>query len=89
MVTLYIILLTNITKTLANNKKGKAFKDLYKNLISIDFIIPGGGRHGARLTKEFREILNIRLGLIILYNFTLGKVAPRRGTFAYIAGVIP
>ena len=87
MVTFCTILLINIAKTLANNKKGKAFKDLYGNLIFIDFIIPGGGRHGACLAKEFREALNTGLGLIILRNFTLGKAVPCQGAFAYIAGV--
>ena len=87
MVTLYIILLINITETLANNKKGKAFKDLYKNFISIDFIIPGGGRHSTYLAKELRETLNTGLGLMILYNFTLGKAVPYWGAFTYIIGV--
>ena len=35
-----------------NNKKGKALKNSYKNLVSIDFIVPGGGRHGACLVKK-------------------------------------
>ena len=43
-----------------NNKEGKAFKDSYGNLIFINFIIPGGGRHGVYLTKEFWEIFNVR-----------------------------
>ena len=53
MVTLYIILAINIVNILTNSKKGKAFKDFYKNLVSINFIVPGGGRHGARLAGEF------------------------------------
>ena len=72
-----------------NNKKGKALKDSYENLISINFIIPGGGRHGAYLAKEFQEALNTGLGPVILYNFALGKAAPYRGAFAYIIGVTP
>ena len=39
-------------ETLANSKEGKAFKDLYGNLVSINFIIPGGGCHGAYFVKE-------------------------------------
>ena len=38
---------------LANNKKGKALINFYKNLVFIDFIIPEGGHHGIYLTKEF------------------------------------
>ena len=87
MVTLCTILLINIAKTWANNKEGKAFKNLYGNPVFINFIIPGGGYHGARLAKKFRKTLDIRLGLIILYNFTLGKAVPYRGTFAYITEV--
>ena len=60
---------------LVNNKKNKAFKDLYKNLVSIDSIIPGGRRCGACLVKEFREVLDIKFGLVILCNFALGKAA--------------
>ena len=71
-----------------NNKEGKALKNFYRNLIFINFIIPGGGRHGTYLIKEFREVLNTKLGPVILCNFTLGKAAFRRGTFAYIIGVI-
>ena len=74
---------------LANNKEGKALKDSHGNLVSIDFIVPGGGRHGACLVKEFWEVLNIRFGLIILCNFTLGKAVLYRGAFTYIAGVTP
>ena len=55
----------------------KALTDFYRNPVSIDFIIPGGGRHGARLIKKFREILNTGLGPAIFYNFTLGKAVPR------------
>ena len=77
MITLCIILSTNIVKTLANNKEGKTLTDFHGNLISINFIIPGGGRHGVYLTNKSREILDIRLGLIILYNFALDKAAPR------------
>ena len=72
-----------------NNKKGKALKNSYGNLISIDFIVPGGGRHGAYLIKKFRKTLDIKLGLVIFYNFTLGRAVPRRGTFIYITGVTP
>ena len=79
----------NIAKTLANNKKGKAFKDLHKNLISINFIIPRGGRHGAYLAKKLREILDTGLNLVILRNFTLGKVISHRGIFTYIIGITP
>ena len=89
MVTLYTILLINIAKTSVNNKEGKAFIDFYKNPVSINFIIPGGGRYGAYLIKEFREILDTGLGPAIFRNFTLGKAVPRRGTFAYIAGITP
>ena len=32
----------NITEISANNKEGKALTDSHRNLISIDFIIPGG-----------------------------------------------
>ena len=60
----------------ANNKESKAFKNLYKNLIFINFIIPGGRRHGAYLAKKLREALNTGLGLVILRNFTLGKAVP-------------
>ena len=74
---------------LANNKEGKAFKNSYENLIFIDFIIPGGGYYGAYLTKEFRKVLNTGLGLIILYNFALGRAVPCRGVFIYVAGVTP
>ena len=74
---------------MANNKNSKALKDLYKNLIFINFIIPGGGRYGACLAKEFRKALDIRLGLIILRNFALGKAVPYWGAFAYIMGVTP
>ena len=72
-----MLLLNNITKTLTNNKKGKALIDSYKNPVSINFIIPGGGRHGAYLAKKFQEILDTGLGLIILHNFALGKTVPR------------
>ena len=72
-----------------NNKEGKALKDLHRNLIFINFIIPGGGRYGACLIKEFREILNTGLGLVIFYNFALGKAVPCRGTFTYIIRVTP
>ena len=89
MVTLYTILLTNIAKTSANNKKDKALKNLHKNLISINFIIPGDGRHGARLAKKLRETFNTGLGLIILYNFALSKTVPYRGTFTHITRVTP
>ena len=89
MVTLCIILLINIVKTLANNKEGKAFKDLYGNLIFINFIIPGGGRHGTCLAKKLQEIFNTRLSLVILCNFALGKAAPYWGTFTHITGVTP
>ena len=61
----------------------------HRNPISINSIIPGGGRHGARLAKKLQKALDIRLGLIILRNFTLGKAVPRRGTFIYITGVTP
>ena len=74
---------------MANNKEGKAFKDLYKNPVSINFIIPGGGRHGACFAKELREVFNAGLGLVLLRNFALGKAAPRRGAFAHITGVTP
>ena len=73
---------------MANNKKGKAFKNLYKNPVSINSIIPGGGRHGARLAKKLWKILNIKLGLVILCNFALGRAAPYWGAFAYITGII-
>ena len=66
----------NITKTLINNKKGKAFKNSYGNLIFINIIIPGGGYYNAYLIKEFREVLDAGLGLVIFYNFTLGRVVP-------------
>ena len=89
MITFYTIFFINITETSMNNKEGKAFKDFYGNLVFIDFIIPGGGRHGVYLAKEFRKVLNIRLGLIILRNFALGKAVPYRGAFTYITGVIP
>ena len=89
LVTLFTILLSNIAKTSVNNKKGKALTDSHKNLISIYFIIPGGRRHRVYLAKEFQETLDIRLGLIILRNFALGKAVPRWGTFAYIAGITP
>ena len=73
----------------ANNKEGKAFKNLYKNLVFINFIIPGGGRHGVCFTKELREILDTGLGLIILCNFALGKAVPCWGAFVYITGATP
>ena len=67
----------------------KAFKDSLKNPISIDFIVPRGGRHDAYLVKEFQEALDIRLSLTISCNFALGKAVPRRGTFTHITGVTP
>ena len=72
---------------LVNNKKGKAFKNSYGNLVFINFIVPGGRRHGARFVKEFWEALDAGLGLVMLRNFALGKAAPRRGAFIYITGV--
>ena len=60
------MLTTNIAETLANNKEGKAFTGSYENLVFINFIIPGGGRYGAFLANEFREILDFGLGLLIL-----------------------
>ena len=74
---------------MANNKEGKALKNLYGNPVSINFIIPGGGRYGACLAKEFRKALNTGLGLAILRNFALGRAVPRRGAFTYITGVTP
>ena len=62
---------------LANNKEGKAFTDSYRNLVFIDFIIPGGGRHGVYFAKELRETLDTGLGLVIIYNFALGRAVPR------------
>ena len=62
---------------------------IYGNPVSINSIIPGGGRHGAYLAKELREALNVGLGLIILRNFALGRAVPRWGAFAYVAGVTP
>ena len=79
----------NITETLANNKKGKALKNLHKNPISINSIIPGGRRHNVHLAKEFRETLNTKLSLVIFCNFALGKAVPYWGTFTYITGVTP
>ena len=72
---------------MVNNKKGKALTDFYENFIFIDFIVPRGERHGVCLAKEFREALDIRLGLVILYNFALGRVVPYWGAFTYITGV--
>ena len=89
MVTLCTILLTSISEISANSKKGKALVNFYKNPVSINFIVPGGGRHGTYFTKKFREIFDIRLGLVILCNFALGKAALRRGIFIYITGVTP
>ena len=74
---------------MVNNKKGKAFINSYENLISINSIMPGSEYYGVRLAKEFWETLDIKLGLIIFYNFTLGKIVPCRGTLIYITGVIP
>ena len=88
MVTLCTILLINIAEILANSKEGKALTDSYRNLVSINFIVPGGGRHGACLAKEFRETLDAGLGLVILCNFALGRAVPRRGAFTHVAGVI-
>ena len=83
------MLITNIAKLLANNKEDKAFTNSYGNLVSINSIVPGGGRHGARLAKKLRETLDIRLGLIILLNFALSEAVPRRGVFTHITGVTP
>ena len=73
----------------ANNKKGKALTNSYKNPVSINFIIPRDGRHSARLAKELRKILDTGLGLVISRNFALGKAVPRRGTFTHITGITP
>ena len=89
LITLCTILSTNIAKTSANSKEGKALKNSYGNLVSIDSIVPGGGRHGAYLAKELQETLNTGLNPALLRNFTLGKAALYRGTFAHIAGVTP
>ena len=74
---------------LANSKEGKAFTDSHGNLVFIDFIVPGGGRHGVCLAKKLWEVFDTGLSLVILCNFALGRAVPCRGTFAYITGVIP
>ena len=89
LITLYTILSTNIAKTSANNKEGKALTNSHGNPVSIDSIVPGGGRHSARLAKELREALDAGLGPAISRNFALGRAAPGRGAFAHVAGVTP
>ena len=41
----------------------------------MNFIVPGGGRHGIYLVKKFLKILDTRLDLTIFYNFALDKAA--------------